>query len=111
MPLIHSKSDAAFKQNVRTLMDERGKSPHVKDRAQALAIAFATKRRGRDMGGAAPPWYVKNEARNLMHPGPFLSAVPGRTDSHNMAVPSGSYVVPAHAVSHLGQSNSLAGMK
>ena len=47
----------------------------------------------------------------MMHTGPILSAVPGRTDRHNMSVASGSYVVPAQAVSHLGQSNTLAGMK
>ena len=51
MPLIKSKSDAAFKENVRTLMGEIGKSPHVKDRKQALAIAYATQRRGKRKGG------------------------------------------------------------
>ena len=59
MPLNHSSSDAAFKQNVSTLMGEVGKSPHVKSRQQALAIAYATKRRGRAIGGASPPWYVQ----------------------------------------------------
>src|SRR5271166_2054109 len=51
MPLVKSSSEPAFKQNVRTLMGEIGKSPHVKDRSQALAIAYATKRRGRKSGG------------------------------------------------------------
>ena len=110
MPLIHSKSDKAFKQNVSTLMGEVGKSPHVQSREQALAIAYSTKRRGRQMGGTAP-WYVRNEARGLTHTGPINSAVPGRTDRHNINVPSGSYVMPAQAVSHLGQSNTMAGMK
>ena len=54
MPLIHSKSDSAFKANVRSLMHDIGKSPHVKNQKQALAIAYATKRRGRAAGGAAP---------------------------------------------------------
>ena len=121
MPLIHSKSAAAFKQNVKTLMGERGVSPHVKDAKQALAIAYATKRRGRAMGGNAfpsfkppssnPSFAVRGEAHNMMHTGPILSAVPGRTDNHAMAVPSGSYVIPAESISHLGQSNTLAGMK
>lgn len=116
MPLQHSSSPQAFKANVRTLMDERGVSPHVKNAKQALAIAYATKRRAahRAMGGiglSPASWQTRAEARNLMHTGPILSAVPGRTDRHNMAVPSGSYVLPADSVSHLGQSNSLAGLK
>lgn len=55
MPLIKSKSDAAFKQNVHTLMDEwkHGSSPHVQSQKQALAIAYATKRRGKASGGKA----------------------------------------------------------
>ena len=48
MPLIHSKSDSAFKANVRSLMHDIGKSPHVKDQKQALAIAYAKKAEGRD---------------------------------------------------------------
>jgi len=153
MPLDHSRSDAAFKSNVRNLMDEVGHSPHVQSRAQALAIAYDIKRHGRAhggatdfglphvpanvladdlaslkdirmpseskglgkpgyaLGGAPAPWQVRAEARSMLHTGPILSAVPGRTDRHNMSVASGSYVVPAQAVSHLGQSNTLAGMK
>jgi hypothetical protein len=237
MPLQHSASPQAFKANVKALMNERGVSPHVKDKSQALAIAYATKRRaahkrggkvkGYDTGGAtdpvtavisalqsgsnqvaspgsnpgmnasapspasfaavapagvtsptptptqnpagfnstptntglgtsnplaqaapaannnsflAPqtvtaglalqnnmqpvnpagmafggmaqmPWFAKAEARNLTHTGPVMSAVPGRTDRHNVNVPSSSYVFPADFVSHLGQNNSGAGMK
>ncbi len=40
-----------------------------------------------------------------------MSAVPGRTDRHNMSLASGSYVIPAQAVSHLGQNNTQAGFK
>jgi hypothetical protein len=61
-------------------------------------------------GPGMMPWFSRNEARGLMHTGPINSIVPGRTDRHNMAVPSGSYVIPAAAVSHLGQSNTNAGM-
>lgn len=61
-------------------------------------------------GGLAPaPWYVRQEARS-MHTGPILSAVPGRTDRHNMNVPPNSYVLPADHVSSLGQGNTQAGM-
>jgi hypothetical protein len=48
MPL--SSGPGSFKQNVRTLMHEVGKSPHVQSREQALAIAYA-KERGRQAGG------------------------------------------------------------
>lgn len=59
------------------------------------------------------PWFAKAESRNLTsnHSGPIMSAVPGRTDRHNMNLASGSYVMPAAAISHLGQSNTMAGMK
>jgi hypothetical protein len=112
MPLQHSASPQAFKANVSTLMKERGKSPHVKDKSQALAIAYDVKRRGKRAAGGMmqPSWFEKQEVHNL-HTGPILSAVPGRTDRHNMSVPSGSYVLPADSISHLGQSNTLAGMK
>jgi hypothetical protein len=51
MPLEKSKSPAAFKRNVRTLMGEVGKSPHVQSRSQALAVAYSIKRRGKAEGG------------------------------------------------------------
>lgn len=112
MPLNKSGSEGAFKQNVKTLMGEVGKSPHVQSRSQALAIAYATKRRGRAMGGiASNPFTLRNVVRREMHTGPIMSAVPGRTDKHAMNVPSGSYVVPADVVSHLGQNNTSAGMQ
>lgn len=47
MPLVKSKSKKAFKKNISTLMKDVGKSPHVKSKKQALAIAFAVKRRGK----------------------------------------------------------------
>lgn len=55
MPLDKSGTKQAFKSNVKTLMGEVGKSPHVQSRKQALAIAYATKRRaGRADGGEVP---------------------------------------------------------
>lgn len=114
MPLEKSRSEKAFKRNVSTLMKEVGTSPHVKSRKQALAIAHDIKRKARAAGGAlaAPPtpWFARNEAKGMTHAGPIMSVIPGRTDRHDMNVASGSYVVPAHAVSHLGQSNTMAGM-
>lgn len=66
------------------------------------------------MGGGMtrpPPasWMVRNEARSMLHSGPINSIVPGRTDRHNVHVGSGAYVMPADAVSHLGQNNTKAG--
>jgi hypothetical protein len=43
MPLEKGKSKKAFKDNVEKLMGEVGKSPHVKNQKQALAIAYAEK--------------------------------------------------------------------
>jgi hypothetical protein len=114
MPLIHSSSDPAFRSNVKTLMGEIGRSPHVKNRAQALAIAYAEKRRAKRAWGGPlgnMPWVVRQEARSLAHTGPIASAVPGRTDNHAIHVPSSSYVLPADHVSSLGQGNTAAGMK
>jgi hypothetical protein len=54
-------------------------------------------------------WQMRQEARNMLHSGPVNSIVPGRTDRHNVHVASGSYVMPADAVSHLGQNNTKAG--
>lgn len=45
MPLIKSKSKAALKKNIGTLMGEVGKSPHVQSQKQALAVAYSTQRR------------------------------------------------------------------
>ncbi|PWT76953.1 MAG: hypothetical protein C5B60_03490 [Chloroflexi bacterium] len=46
-------------------------------------------------------------------PGAHLinSSVPGRVDRIPMRAPTGSYVLPAHVVSGLGQGNTLAGAK
>lgn len=65
---------------------------------------------GLALGGPPMPWFSRQEARNLTHVGPVNSIVPGRTDRHNVNVPSGAYVLPAATISHLGQSNTNAGM-
>ncbi len=61
--------------------------------------------------GLTPGWIERQEARNISHTGPIISGVGGRTDHHNISVPSGSYIMPADAVSHLGQGNTLNGMQ
>ena len=49
MPLNKGSSKKTISGNIRTLMHEVGKSPHVKNRRQAIAIAFskAGKSRGK----------------------------------------------------------------
>ena len=54
MPLLSGTSDATRNANIRTLMGEIGKSPHVQSREQALAIAYAKQRSGRAGGGYVP---------------------------------------------------------
>ncbi len=61
--------------------------------------------------GLTPGWIERQEARNISHTGPIISSVGGRTDHHSINVPSGSYVMPADSVSHLGQGNTLNGMQ
>ncbi len=112
MPLDHSKSPGAFKSNVRNLMHEVGKSPHVQSRQQALAIAYSTARRaGAKMagGGFTPPFAERMAARQSFHEGFLHSNVPGRTDKLPISVSGGAYVLPADHVAALGQGNSLAG--
>lgn len=112
MPLVKSSSDKAFKTNVSTLTWEIGKSPHVKNQKQALAIAYDVKRRNRAAGGGLKPagWETRAEARGMMHAGPIMSAVAGRTDHHPMNVKAGSYVIPSDHVSSMGQGNTIAGV-
>lgn len=100
MPLNKSSSDSAFKENVSTLMHEVGESPHVQSKDQALAIAYDVKRRAKKR---------KRGGKVKIHVGPIDSAVPGRTDKHNMNVESGSYVLPSETISHLGENNTEAG--
>lgn len=69
--------------------------------------------RGYQMGGMPNLGNIfeRSEARQLMHTGPILSTVGGRTDQHAISVPSGSYVFPAAHVSALGQGNTINGLK
>lgn len=110
MPLIHSKSKKAFRTNVGTLMNDVGKSPHVKSKEQALAIAYETARRaGAKFAKGGAPMGPPRIARQISHEGFLHSPVPGRTDKLPISVKGGSYVLPADHVAGLGQGNSLAG--
>ncbi len=108
MPLVHGSSKRAISTNIKREMGA-GKP---QDQAVAIALDVARRAKDRARGGksaAKRPWTDRSEGRQL-HVGPVVSAVPGRTDHHPIVVPSGSYVLPADHVSHLGESNTMAGM-
>jgi hypothetical protein len=96
--LMHGHSSAQESDLASEFADLLGK--HAKGGAvsKAMKIAYEAKRQARADGGG-------------VFQGPIISDVPGRTDKHEMDVAAGSYVVPAEAVSHLGENNTLAGMK
>lgn len=91
MPLEKSSSKPAFVRNLKTELE-------TKPRDQALAIAYAVKRRARAQGGS-------------VHVGPIIGDTGGRADKVNMNVPSGAYIIPSDIVSGLGEGNTLHGMK
>jgi hypothetical protein len=84
------------------------KEQHMATGGTAMDLAFRLKRAN---GGAITslPETPKNVEKP--HIGPIVSAVPGRTDKHKMSVPPGSYVINADTVSHLGENNTMAGLK
>ena len=91
MPLVRSGSKPAVSENIRREMDAG------KPQKQAVAIALNVARKYRAEGGQ-------------VFEGPIVSAVPGRTDKHEMDVASGSYVLPSSHVASMGEDNTLAGM-
>lgn len=59
---------------------------------------------------AMSPWYMRQAERQMIQPEGLINSMgAGRTDIHNMNVPSGSYVMPADVVSGLGEGNTMAG--
>ena len=77
----------------------------------ALEAALNTARKAREGGGGlhVPKIHVKKPHAVKQHTGPIHSSVAGRTDHLPMEVPSGSYVLSADVVSHLGENNTAAG--
>jgi len=93
MPLLAGKRNIGH--NIET--EQHAGKPH--DQAVAIALDVA-RRRHRAEGG---------EVSKGIHTGPIHSVVAGRTDHLPIGVPSGSYVIPADVVSHLGENNTAAG--
>lgn len=79
--------------------------PHQQSVAIALDVA---RRRKREEGGGTDTPHIRTPK---FHSGPIHSSVAGRTDHLPITVASGSYVLPADSVSHIGESNTLAGFK
>lgn len=94
MPLLPGK------RNIGHNIEEMESHGHPREQAIAAALNVARKRR--DSGGS-----VKKSPG--IHTGPIHSVVAGRTDHLPIGVPSGSYVIPADVVSHLGENNTSAG--
>lgn len=113
MPLMPGNSPAAIHSNIAQLIREG--RPHP----QAIAIALHVAQRSaahRASGGYNPPspsleerMFLHDENSRPFSGGLINSAVPGRTDQHNLDVPAGSYVLPADVVSGLGEGNTMAG--
>jgi hypothetical protein len=93
MPLIKSASKAAIGKNI----EEMQASGHPHD--QAVAAALETARRAKRAKGGK------------VHVGPVIGDTGGRADKVDASVPDGTYVIPSQAVSHLGENNTMAGMK
>ena len=106
MPLNPSPSRAAMSQNIAEMV--RAGHPQ----RQAIAAAYSNARRhGAHFAlGGSPDYFAHRAFSQELHPpGLVKSAIPGRTDKINTSVPSGSYILPADFVSHLGQGNTMAG--
>lgn len=98
---------APGKRNIGRNIEELQAHSHPHDQAVAIAMDVA-RRTKRDEGGSTDTPHVRV---SKFHSGPIHSSVAGRTDHLPITVESGSYVLPADCVSHLGENNTLAGFK
>ncbi len=93
MPLDKSGSKESVGTNIRREMGEG------KPQKQAIAIALDVARR------------AKRKKGGRVHLGPVVGDTGGRADKVDTSVPDGTYVIPSQAVSHLGENNTMAGLK
>lgn len=103
MPLQKGSGRKVVSHNIAEMI----RSGHPRD--QAVAAALRVARKGRAFGGETKT--VTSPKPMKLHVGPIHSPVAGRTDHLPMHVPSGSYVIPAEEVAHLGEGNTNAGFK
>ncbi len=105
MPLIKGSSPEVVSENIREF--HKGPSyAHTEAKfgksdadRQAVAVAMETARKARRAKGGR------------IHIGPVIGDTGGRADKIDTSVPEGTYVIPSQAVSHLGENNTMAGMK
>lgn len=100
MPLLAGKA------NIGRNIAEMERAGHPRDQSIAAALNVARKRR--EGGGSASTPRTRTPK---FHSGAIHSSVAGRTDHLPITVESGSYVLPADVVSHLGENNTMAGFK
>ena len=82
------------------------------DEAAGVAVGAAQDDQGRAAGGAmngAVRQAIARAKGGKIHVGPIETDHGGRTDTEEMKVPDGAYVLPADAISHMGENNSQAG--
>lgn len=121
MPLKAGKSHKVISENIsefhggKTYASTKAKFGKERADRQAVAVAMSNARKYASGGSTrvpGPSFFQRDANRALSRQsGLIRSVVPGRTDKHNMRVASGSYIIPADVVSHLGQNNTLAGAK
>ena len=115
MPLSPGSSRKVIGENIREM--RHAGHPEAQSVAAALNEARKTRAEGGNTTGEVGKVVPVQQAKGYgwpkikLHTGPIHSAVAGRTDHLPTHVPSGSYVLPAHHVSGLGESNTLAGFK
>lgn len=105
MPLKSGKSQAVISENIRELHHgptharTAKKFGEKKAHEQSIAIAMETARK------------TKRKKGGRVHLGPVVGDTGGRADKVDTSVPDGTYVIPSQAVSHLGENNTMAGLK
>lgn len=118
MPLKKGSSPKTISSNIRELISTG------RPQKQAVAIALSESRRSKKADGGMQmgttttttgpvPFFggAPKDVEKKIHVGPIHSSVAGRTDHLPVHVWSGSYVIPADIISHLGEGNTMAGFK